>query len=70
MAEITYDDLLKKAEKERLEEIDVVYLEEPEYTETLNCILEALKDVMYVSECAGRPKDAFQFNGVEYVKQE
>ena len=70
-ATVVYEDVRKTAEDAMRDGVDIIYLDEPEYTETLNCLLDKLKgQLIYTAECAARPKDAFQFMGIEFVKQE
>ena len=71
MAIETYEEAVQEARKASLEGVDVYALEADEYEHLLQVLTEKLKDQMvYTSECVARPKDAFQFMGIDFVKQE
>ena len=66
---MNYSQAIEEAEKAQIEGIDVISLEESEYNDTLNSIMNELKDqIVYYDKPKSDNSDTFQLMGVCFTK--
>ena len=66
---MNYNQAIEEAQKAQIERVDIIALERDEYNDTLNSIMNELKDqIVYYDKPKSDNSDTFQLMGVCFTK--